>query len=166
MLQALQRHYRYLPGEALRRVAEQSDITLAQIASVSTFYSQFRHRPVGRHLISVCNGTACHVKGADRVYDVLRDYLHIAGNDDTDASGEYTVEKVFCIGCCTLAPVVRCGEDVYGPQTTDGISHLIRRIQASQGHGQPLFGPGLAGSRSPRAHSGKARSRSASIPAA
>ena len=78
VLQSLQRHYRYLPDEALRRVAQQSDITLAQIASVSTFYSQFRHRPVGRNLISVCNGTACHVKGAERVYDVLRDYLHIS----------------------------------------------------------------------------------------
>ena len=143
VLQVLQRHYRYLPGEALRRVAQQSDITLAQIASVSTFYSQFRHRPVGRNLISVCNGTACHVKGAERVYDVLRDYFQITGNDDTDASGEYTVEKVFCIGCCTLAPVVRCGDDVYGPQTTDGIPQLIRRIQARQGHGQPLVAPGL-----------------------
>ena len=129
VLQALQRHYRYLPVDALRRVAQRSDITLAQIASVSTFYSQFRHRPVGRRLISVCNGTACHVKGAERVYDMLRDRLHIPGGDDTDASGEYTVEKVFCLGCCTLAPVVRCGESVYGPQTTDGIADLIRRIQ-------------------------------------
>ena len=76
---------------------------------------------MGRNLISVCNGTACHVKGAERVYDVLRDYFQITGDDDTDASGEFTVEKVFCIGCCTLAPVVRCGDDVYGPQTTDGI---------------------------------------------
>ena len=142
VLQVLQRHYRYLPGEALRRVAQHSDITLAQIASVSTFYSQFRHRPVGRNLISVCNGTACHVKGAERVYDVLRDYFQITGKDDTDASGEYTVEKVFCIGCCTLAPVVRCGDDVYGPQTTDGIPELIRQIQARQGHGQPLAGAG------------------------
>ncbi len=145
VLQVLQRHYRYLPGEALRRVAQQSDITLAQIASVSTFYAQFRHRPVGRNLISVCNGTACHVKGAERVYDVLRDYFQIRGHDDTDASGEYTVEKVFCIGCCTLAPVVRCGDDVYGPQTTDGIPQLIRQIQARQGNGQPLAAPGLAG---------------------
>ncbi|MGA2034846.1 MAG: NAD(P)H-dependent oxidoreductase subunit E [Thermoguttaceae bacterium] len=143
VLQVLQRHYRYLPGEALRRVAEQSDITLAQLASVSTFYAQFRHRPVGRNLISVCNGTACHVKGAERVYDVLRDYFRITGNDDTDASGEYTVEKVFCIGCCTLAPVVRCGDDVYGPQTTGGIPQLIRRIQARQDHGPPLIGTGL-----------------------
>ncbi|MGO9112865.1 MAG: NAD(P)H-dependent oxidoreductase subunit E [Thermoguttaceae bacterium] len=138
VLQVLQQHYCYLPAEALRRVAEKSDITLAQIASVSTFYSQFRHRPVGRNLISVCNGTACHVKGAERVYDMLRSCFHITGNDDTDASGEYTVEKVFCIGCCTLAPVVRCGDDVYGPQTTDGVPQLIDQIQVSQGHGHPL----------------------------
>ena len=142
-------------------MAQQSDITLAQIASVSTFYSQFRHRPVGRNLISVCNGTACHVKGAERVYDVLRDYLHITGKHDTDSSGEYTVEKVFCIGCCTLAPVVRCGDDVYGPQTTDGIPQLIRRIEA-------LPGPGPTARSSPArsaAASLRARSRSASIPA-
>ena len=142
VLQVLQRHYRYLPADALRRVAQQSDITLAQIASVSTFYSQFRHRPVGRNLISVCNGTACHVKGAERVYDVLRDHLHITGKDDTDSAGEYTVEKVFCIGCCTLAPVVRCGDDVYGPQTTDGVPQLIRRIAALRDRGQPLIKPG------------------------
>ncbi len=137
VLQALQRHYRYLPVDALRRVAQQSDITLAQIASVSTFYSQFRHRPVGRHLISVCNGTACHVKGAERVYDSLRSYLHIPDGNDTDSSGEYTVEKVFCLGCCTLAPVVRCGESVYGPITTDGVPELIRRIQGQHDNGQP-----------------------------
>jgi NADH-quinone oxidoreductase subunit F len=145
VLQVLQRHYRYLPGEALRRVAEHSDITLAQIASVSTFYSQFRHRPVGRNLISVCNGTACHVKGAERVYDVLRDYFKITGREDTDASGQFTVEKVFCIGCCTLAPVVRCGDDVFGPQTTDGIPALIRQIEARQNRGQPFAGPGMVG---------------------
>jgi len=144
VLQVLQRHYRYLPGEALRRVAQHSDITLAQIASVSTFYSQFRHRPVGRNLISVCNGTACHVKGAERVYDALRDYFQIRGTDDTDASGEYTVEKVYCIGCCTLAPVVRCGDDVFGPQTTDAVPRLVRQIGARQGGGQPRTGPGLA----------------------
>jgi NADH-quinone oxidoreductase subunit F len=144
VLQALQRHYRYLPSEALRRMASGSQITLAQIASVSTFYSQFRHRPVGRNLISVCNGTACHVKGAERVYDMLRSHLRITGDDDTDASGEFTVEKVFCIGCCTLAPVVRCGDDVYGPQTTDEIPQLIRRIRSRRVQGQPLAEPGPA----------------------
>ena len=144
VLQVLQRHYRYLPGEALRRVAKHSDITLAQIASVSTFYSQFRHRPVGRNLISVCNGTACHVKGAERVYDALRNYFQITGKNDTDSSGEFTVEKVFCIGCCTLAPVVRCGDDVYGPQTTDGIPQLIHQVQTRLVHGQSLAGLGRA----------------------
>jgi len=150
VLQVLQRHYRYLPGEALRRVAQQSEITLAQIASVSTFYSQFRHRPVGRNLISVCNGTACHVKGAERVYDALRDYFEIRGNDDTDASGNFTVEKVFCIGCCTLAPVVRCGDDVFGPQTTDAIPRLVHQIEARQGRGQPFTSPGPAGGGPPK----------------
>jgi NADH-quinone oxidoreductase subunit F len=150
VLQVLQRHYRYLPGEALRRVAANSRISLSQIASVSTFYSQFRHRPVGRNLISICNGTACHVKGAERLYDALRDYLHITGDEDTDAAGEYTVEKVFCIGCCTLAPVVRCGDDVYGRETTDGVPRLIHQIQARQGRSHPRASPRFEGNGKPQ----------------
>ncbi|MHC4464703.1 MAG: NADH-quinone oxidoreductase subunit NuoE family protein, partial [Planctomycetota bacterium] len=69
LLQAIQGHYRYLPREALERVCELTDITPASIAGVSTFYNQFRHRPVGRHIIHVCVGTACHVKGGERIYE-------------------------------------------------------------------------------------------------
>jgi NADH-quinone oxidoreductase subunit F len=141
VLQALQRRFRYLPEEALRRVADHSDISLAQIASVSTFYAQFRHRPVGRNLISICNGTACHVKGADRLYERLREQFQIRGDDDTDASGEFTVEKVFCIGCCTLAPVVRCGDDVFGHQTPDAVPKLVHQISTRQGLGQSSLIP-------------------------
>jgi NADH-quinone oxidoreductase subunit F len=72
---------------------------------------------------------------------MLRDHLHITGHEDTDAAGEYTVEKVFCIGCCTLAPVVRSGEDCYGHQTTDEVPRLIRQIQARQGRSSSLARP-------------------------
>ena len=81
---------------------------------------------------------------------MLRNRLHIPGGDDTDKSGEYTVEKVFCLGCCTLAPVVRCGESVYGPQTTDGIADLIRRIQGLEENGHATFEPRQANSGPPR----------------
>ena len=87
ILQAIQNHYHYLPEEALRRVCELTEITPAAITGVATFYTQFRHRPVGRHRIQVCRGTACHVKGADLVHDALAHQLGLKSGEDTDAAG-------------------------------------------------------------------------------
>jgi len=114
ILQAIQEHWRYLPKAALRRVCEITEITPASIAGVSTFYTQFRHRPVGSHIISVCHGTACHVKGAQTVSDSLARELKIPVGDDTDPDGVFTVEKVACLGCCTLAPVMQIDGVTYG----------------------------------------------------
>jgi len=118
ILQAIQEYYRYLPEEALRRVCEITDITPAQITGVSTFYSQFRHRPVGRHIINMCHGTACHVKGAQMIHDAFYRHLHIPKGDDTDPEGVFTIEKVACLGCCTLAPVCQIDGVTYGHLTT------------------------------------------------
>ncbi len=114
ILRAIQEHYGYLPRAALRRVGELTEITPATIAGVSTFYGQFRHHPVGRHIIRVCHGAACHVKGAERVQESLERRLKIAPGDDTDAAGQFTIEKVACLGCCTLAPVVQIDGVAYG----------------------------------------------------
>ncbi len=121
ILQAIQGHYGYLPQEALQRVCELTEITPASIAGVSTFYNQFRHRPAGRHIIHVCHGTACHVKGSELVQDAFRRHLEIPEGDDTDAQRLFTVEKVACLGCCTLAPVVQIDEVTYG--------HLTPRVR-------------------------------------
>ncbi len=126
ILQAIQTHYRYLPEEALRRVCELTDITPAVIAGVSTFYSQFRHRPVGRHIIRVCHGTACHVKGAGLVQTALEQHLKISDANDTTEDGLFTVEKVACLGCCTLAPVVQIGEVTYGHLMPDMVPRVLR----------------------------------------
>ncbi|OPZ23789.1 MAG: NADP-reducing hydrogenase subunit HndC [Lentisphaerae bacterium ADurb.BinA184] len=125
ILQALQERFQYLPAAALRRVAETTAITPAAIAGVSTFYSQFRHQPVGLHMISVCVGTACHVKGAERVYDAFRRHLRIPSTRDTDAAGRFTVRRVSCLGCCTLAPVVQVDGVTYGHVTPDGVGQVI-----------------------------------------
>ena len=93
ILQAIQEHYRYLPEAALERVCEISDITPAQITGVATFYSQFRHRPMGSHLISLCDGTACHVKGSIPIYDAICKHLKIPDDDDTDPEGVFTIQK-------------------------------------------------------------------------
>jgi NADH:ubiquinone oxidoreductase subunit F (NADH-binding) len=107
ILQAIQGHFRYLPDEALQRVCELTEITPASITGVSTFYDQFRHRPAGRHIIRVCIGTACHVKGGGQVYDAFKRQLGIGEEEDTDPQKLFTVEKVACLGCCMLAPVIQ-----------------------------------------------------------
>ena len=117
ILQAIQEHYRYLPDEALRRVCELTEITPAQIAGTSTFYARFRRSPVGRHVVKVCHGTACHVAGAQQVHDELRRHLGIPPGADTDARRLFTLEAVACLGCCSLAPVLTVGEETAGRLT-------------------------------------------------
>ena len=112
--QSIQEHFGYLPKEALERVCELTEITPASIVGVSTFYNKFRHRPAGKHIIRICVGTACHVKGADLVYESFKRHLQISGDEDTDAEGLFTLEKVACLGCCTLAPAVQIGQISYG----------------------------------------------------
>jgi NADH-quinone oxidoreductase subunit F len=135
ILQALQEHYRYLPEEALRRVCDLTTITPARIAGVSTFYNLFRHKPMGQHLISVCHGTACHVKGAQPVHDALMRHLKISGDVDTDPSGVFTVQKVACLGCCTLAPVIQIDHVTYGHLSSDRVPQVLSDFLDLAAHG-------------------------------
>jgi NADH-quinone oxidoreductase subunit F len=97
ILQAVQSEYGYLPEEALERICEITDITPANITGISTFYDFFRHKPAGKHIVRVCIGTACHVKGADAVHQAFNRHLDIQPGDDTDAGGLFTIEKVACL---------------------------------------------------------------------
>ncbi len=117
ILRAVQERYGWLPPEALRRVTAITEITPSEIAGVSTFYSQFRHRPVGRHIVRVCHGTACYVLGAERITDSIRRRLGLAGEEDTDPDRLFTVEKVACLGCCSLAPCLMIDGVTYGHLT-------------------------------------------------
>jgi len=117
ILQAVQSHYRYLPDEVLRRVCERTEITPAQIAGSSTFYARFRRSPVGRHLVRVCHGTACHVAGAEQISQELRRHLVIPPDADTDPQRLFTLEAVACLGCCSLAPVMMVAEETAGRLT-------------------------------------------------
>lgn len=114
LLQALQDEFGYLPSDALNRVYATTEITRAGLLSVATFYAQFKHVPYGRHVIKVCVGTACHVKGAGAVYDAFRRELNLAEDSVTTDDGKYSVEKIACLGCCALAPVVQIDERIYG----------------------------------------------------
>jgi len=125
ILQAVQGEFGYLPKEGLERICETTEITPATIAGVSTFYNQFRHRPAGRHIVNVCVGTACHVKGAQQIYDAFKRHLKIPDDDDTDADRLFTIEKIACLGCCTLAPAVQIGQITYGHLTPDSVSTVL-----------------------------------------
>ncbi|MCP5106125.1 MAG: NAD(P)H-dependent oxidoreductase subunit E, partial [bacterium] len=135
LLHAVQKTFNYLPESALRRICEVTEITPAAITGISTFYSQFRHTPVGRHLIHVCTGTACHLKGADRVWEAFRRELRIVGDKDTDAEGRFTVQKVACLGCCTIAPVVQIDDVTYGNVRPDGAGAILNDFLHFRGKG-------------------------------
>ncbi|MFA5123822.1 NAD(P)H-dependent oxidoreductase subunit E [Zavarzinia sp.] len=126
ILQAIQQQFHYLPEPALRRICELTHIRPADIAGITTFYSAFRLRPAGRHVIRLCHGTACHVKGAEFVADAVRRHLDIPAEGDTDPDGLFTIEKVACLGCCTLAPVMQIDGVTYGHLAPDTVAASIR----------------------------------------
>jgi NADH-quinone oxidoreductase subunit F len=136
VLQAIQTHFRHLPDEALRRVCETTEITPAAIEGVATFFAQFRRTPVGEHIISVCDGTACHVKGAPAVYDAIVRHLRIEQGEDTDAEGLFTLETIACLGCCTRAPAVRIDDSVYGHVRPNAVSHMLEDFLAREAAGE------------------------------
>ena len=117
ILQAIQSHYGYLPDAVLERVCQTTEITLAQIAGTSSFYAQFRRAPIGRHLVRVCHGTACHVAGVEHITQELRRHLELAPDQDTDARRLFTIQEVACLGCCSLAPVMMIDGDAAGHLT-------------------------------------------------
>jgi NADH-quinone oxidoreductase subunit F len=125
ILQAIQKKYNYLPEPALKRVCELTEITPARIIGIASFFSQFRLEPVGEHIVKVCIGTACHVKGSALVYDAFRRELKLEPNRMTDGSGKYTVEKISCLGCCTLAPVVQIDHITYGHVVPDKVKDIL-----------------------------------------
>jgi NADH-quinone oxidoreductase subunit F len=130
LLHALQEHFRYLPAAALRRICDLTEITPAQLEGVASFYSRFRRRPTGAHVVTVCHGTACHVAGAPLINDELRRRLGIPPGEDTDAARQFTVQAVPCLGCCTLAPVVQVDGTTHGhvrPDTALDLLHTASR---------------------------------------
>lgn len=133
ILQSIQKEYNYLPEEALKYLAKKSEVSASEIIGVASFYSQFRLQPVGEHMIKVCVGTACHVKGAGLVYDAFRREFNLTEGEETDESGKYTLEKVACLGCCTLAPVVQIDDTTYGHVAPDQVADVIADFESQVG---------------------------------
>ncbi len=142
ILQAIQKEYRYLPRKVLLEVCKNTDITQADIVGVATFYDQFRFEPMGEHTICVCTGTACHVKGADRVLEAFHQTLEIPDGQDTDKKRQFTIQKVACLGCCTLAPVVQIDGVTYGHVTSAAVPDVIEDF-LQRGEPQASKKPGV-----------------------
>ena len=128
ILQAIQRHYNYLPKPALTYLSAKIGVPYSKIYEVATFYSTFSLEPRGRNIISICLGTACHVRGAERIRERLHDSLKIADGQTTD-DGRYTLESVRCIGCCSLGPVLKINEDMHGRIGTDEVEKVLGQYE-------------------------------------
>jgi len=124
ILQDTQAEYNYLPKEALIQISQGLDIPLSQVYSVATFFKAFSLKPRGRHLINVCLGTACHVRGAVRVLEAIERELSIKPGDTTEDL-KYSLERVNCIGCCALGPVVIIDGEYSGQMKTDKVKPLL-----------------------------------------
>lgn len=129
LLQGIQTSYGYLPMAALERAAAGTGIPASHLFGVATFYKQFRLRPVGKNMIKVCLGTACHVQGGGRVHEVTRESLVIADKEDTTADTLFTVEPVACLGCCSLAPVLMVNETTHGRLDVPTVRKLMRKVR-------------------------------------
>lgn len=125
ILQEVQKRLNWLPSEALKYICEITDVTPEQISGVSTFYSQFRHLPIGKHTIRICAGTACHVKGSPLISDAFKRVLKIDDTRNASPDNLFSIEEVACLGCCTLAPVVQIDGKTYGHVKPTQVDEII-----------------------------------------
>jgi NADH-quinone oxidoreductase subunit E len=124
ILQKVQEEYTYLPDDMMAEIAKYTRVPASDIYGVATFYAQFRFTPTGENLITVCRGTACHVRGAPRIFEEITERLGLDG-EGTTGDKIYTVETVACVGCCALAPVMTINEEVYGDLTKQKVRKLV-----------------------------------------
>jgi len=130
ILQAVQEEYRYLPEEVLTYVATALDISPARVYGVATFYSHFAIQPKGKHIIRLCDGTACHVKDSIPILDAIRKRLNLSAKKATTDDMMFTVETVACLGACGLAPVLVVDDKVHGQMTPEEGVKLVEAVIA------------------------------------
>ena len=135
ILQQAQNIYGYLPREVIAYISKKTGNTQAKIYGVATFYTQFRLQPIGKNLIMLCQGTACHVSGSQEIEAVICNELHISDGETTE-DGLFTLNNVACLGCCSLAPVMMIqndsGEETYGNLTKEKVLDILNQIREKE----------------------------------
>ncbi|MDY6855126.1 MAG: NADH-quinone oxidoreductase subunit NuoE [Thermodesulfobacteriota bacterium] len=125
LLQEIQEIYGYVPREAIDLVSQEMEIYPVQIYGILTFYTQFRLTPRGEHTLKVCLGTACHVMGGKNIFDYISTEMKVKAGDTTQ-DGKFTLERVACVGCCGMAPVLVVDDQTFGNCTIQSIEELLK----------------------------------------
>ena len=134
ILQATQDAYGYLPMDVMEHIAKRTGTPIATIVGVATFYAQFRLEPVGKYLIMLCQGTACHVNGSELISAAISDELGIEDGQTTE-DGLFSLKHVACLGCCSLSPVMMINGKVYSSLTPDKAKKVLRSLAADANEG-------------------------------
>lgn len=132
ILQDLEETFGYIPEETVNWFSKKLDIPASRFYGVATFYAQFHLKPYGKNVITVCRGTACHVKGSERLIRGLRKRFNLQDGEDTTADGEFTIERVACEGTCSMAPVILINGKVCGKMTTDKLAREIKILKGKK----------------------------------
>lgn len=131
LLQGAQDIYGYIPRVAFEKLSAETGIPLSEMYGVATFYAQFRLSPVGKHIIKVCHGTACHVQNAKSLTTSLKETLKVEDGGTTE-DGLFTLESVACLGCCSLAPVMMIGDETYGKLDGAQAVKIVKNIKIKE----------------------------------
>jgi len=131
LLQGAQDIFGYIPRQVFEKISAECGIPLSDMFGVATFYAQFRLAPVGKHIIKVCHGTACHVQNAKEITESIEESLKIKDGETTE-DRFYTLESVACLGCCSLAPVMMIGDQTYGKLTGNEAVKIIKNIKLAE----------------------------------
>ena len=132
ILQDIENSFGYIPEEAVIWFSKKLDIPASRFFGTATFYSQFHLKPRGKNIITVCRGTACHVKGSERLINRLFMELDIPPDEETTPDLKFTVEKVNCIGACGIAPVTVLNKEVHGKMTLDKLIKEVKKIKSNE----------------------------------
>ena len=135
IMQDIQAEYKYLSPEVLERIAEKLDIGVAKVYSVATFYENFSLEAKGKYIIKVCDGTACHVRKSQPIYNAIREYLGLEGKQKTSANQLFTLETVACLGACGLAPVMTIDGEVHAKMTPEAALALLESMRKEEAAG-------------------------------
>jgi NADH-quinone oxidoreductase subunit E len=131
ILQKAQNLYGYLPRQAFLELSERTGLELSDMYGVATFYSQFRLKPVGKFIVKICHGTACHVQNANEVTESISEALNVK-DGETTPDNLFTLESVACLGCCSLAPVMMIGDETYGKLSGKNAVKIIKEIRLNE----------------------------------